>query len=108
MQRSSLQNILFCVIILAIAAFFLFKPKSKGATAVVNFPNGSQTTIDLTQNKQYDFTSNGYQVHLVVEDGSIRFVDSECPDHLCEGFGRLSHSDQMATCLPAGVSVIVN
>ena len=108
MKRSSIQNIIFCLVILAIAALFLFKPKSKGASATVNFPDGSQTIIDLTQDQRYDFESKGYGIHLVVEQESIRFVESECPDHLCEGFGRLSHSDEMATCLPAGVSVVVN
>ncbi len=108
MKSSTLQNILFCCIVLAIAGFFLFRPKAKGSSATASFPDGTQTTIPLDQDKRYDFQANGYGVHLVVEDGSIRFVESECPDHLCEGFGRLSHADQMATCLPAGVSVIVN
>ena len=34
-------------------------------------------------------------------DGAARFVDSPCPDHICEGFGWLSNEDQTATCLPA-------
>lgn len=46
-------------------------------------------------------------VHLVVEDGGIRFVDSVCPDHLCEGFGILRHEGDWASCLPAGVTLRV-
>ena len=51
--------------------------------------------------------SNGYTVHLQVRDGTIAFVDSPCPDHLCEGFGRLSREGDWAACMPAHVSVTV-
>lgn len=108
MKSPKLQNLLFIVIVLAIAVFLLGRPKKQGATATVTLPDQNQQIISLDTNGQYDFEANGYTVHLVVEDGSIRFVDSECPDHLCEGFGRLSNADEMATCLPAGVSVVVN
>ena len=40
-------------------------------------------------------------VHIQIKDGAARFVDSPCPDHICEGFGWLSNEDQTATCLPA-------
>ena len=39
--------------------------------------------------------------HIQIKDGAARFVDSPCPDHICEGFGWLSNEDQTATCLPA-------
>ncbi len=42
-------------------------------------------------------------VHIEIKDGAARFVDSPCPDHICEGFGWLSNEDQTATCLrPCG------
>ena len=40
-------------------------------------------------------------VHIKIQDGAARFVDSPCPDHICESFGWLSEEDQTATCLPA-------
>ena len=42
-----------------------------------------------------------YTVHIEVKNGSARFIESPCPDHICEGFGWLSAEDQTATCLPA-------
>ena len=42
-----------------------------------------------------------YTVHIEVKDGRARFIESPCPDHICEGFGWLSAEDQTATCLPA-------
>lgn len=40
-------------------------------------------------------------VHIRIQNGAARFVDSPCPDHVCESFGWLSEEDQTATCLPA-------
>ena len=40
-------------------------------------------------------------VHIQVQDGAARFVDSPCPDHICEHYGWLREEDQTATCLPA-------
>ena len=44
-------------------------------------------------------------VQLEVRDGAICFVHSVCPDHTCEGFGRLRHVGDWALCAPAGVTV---
>ena len=38
---------------------------------------------------------------MEVKDGAARFIDSPCPDHICEGYGWLTLEDQTATCLPA-------
>ncbi|MBQ3588282.1 MAG: NusG domain II-containing protein, partial [Oscillospiraceae bacterium] len=37
----------------------------------------------------------------------IRFIESICPDHLCEGYGFISYEDETAICMPAGVAVLV-
>ena len=42
-----------------------------------------------------------------VEDGGIAFIDSPCPDHLCEGFGVLRNTGDWAACLPARASVTI-
>ena len=69
-NKKLLANLLFAVVILAIAAVLL---------------------VD----------TGYYTVHIQIKDGAARFVDSPCPDHICEGFGWLSNEDQTATCLPA-------
>ena len=42
-----------------------------------------------------------------VENGGIAFVDSPCPDHLCEGFGTLKNEGDWAACMPAKASVTI-
>ena len=48
-----------------------------------------------------------YIVHLQVKDGAIAFLDSQCPDHVCEQLGWLDKDGAWAACVPAGVYVVV-
>ena len=57
--------------------------------------------LPLDKNDTYDVDTGYYTVHIEIKDGAARFVDSPCPDHICESFGWLSNEDQTATCLPA-------
>ena len=65
---------------------------------------GDQNTVlelPLDVDRTYDVDTGYLTVHIQVEDGAARFVDSPCPDHVCESFGWLRIEDQTATCLPA-------
>ena len=59
----------------------------------------------LDRDATYDIVSGDYTIHLQVQNGAIRFVDSPCPDHLCENFGWLSRAGDWAACLPAKASL---
>ena len=75
-----------------------------GPFAVVVFYTDSGEDIDQYIWLQEGLSNWGY-ITLVVEDNSIRFVDSKCPDHVCEHFGPASNEYDFPACLPAGVSV---
>ena len=94
MKRTTRNNLIFLLAVGAvIAALWLAgraAPRRTGAVALV----------------QYGDTGY-YTIHLQVEDGGIRFVDSPCPDHLCEGFGVLRRAGDWAACLPARASVTI-
>ena len=57
--------------------------------------------LPLTKDATYDVDTGYLTVHIQVQDGAARFVDSPCPDHICEHYGWLREEDQTATCLPA-------
>ena len=50
---------------------------------------------------------DNHTIHLEVKDGAIAFVDSPCPDHLCENYGWLSREGDWAACLPARASLTI-
>ena len=61
--------------------------------------------LPLDVDEPSDVDTGYYTVHIQIKDVAARFVDSPCPDHICEGFGWLSNEDQTATCLPARAAV---
>lgn len=99
-------NIVFAIVILALAAVLLVvrNRHASGSKLTAELIYGdNNTTMDLSLDKDatYDVDTGYYTVHIEVQDGRARFVDSPCPDHICESFGWLSAEDQTATCLPA-------
>lgn len=110
MKNKALKtNLIFAAVLLVIAgiaAYFLAQ-RPTGATAIITYNDNQTLEVNLAEDHRYDLPSGDYTIHLVVEDGSIRFVDSPCPDHLCEGYGRLSQQDDWAACLPAKATVMV-
>ena len=112
-MKKQTQNLLFTLAVLAAAAllFVLTRPaagRGSAPRAVLTY-GAPQTTLtfDLSRDGVYEVDTGRYTIHLRVEDGTIAFVDSPCPDHTCEGFGRLSQQGDWAACLPARASLTV-
>ncbi|MFQ8832356.1 MAG: NusG domain II-containing protein [Ruthenibacterium lactatiformans] len=59
------------------------------------------------QDGTYEISEGKLPVTLEVSEGRIRFINSRCPDHICEGYGWLSKEHDQAVCMPAGVVVSV-
>ena len=67
----------------------------KGEYAVVAIDNAET---------RYEISLEEDAIHTVTEGN---FINSQCPDHLCEGFGFVSQEDDFAVCMPAGVAVLI-
>lgn len=105
-RKDLITNLIFAAVVLAVAAVFLLV-RSKSATGtdlaaeLIYGDDNTVMSIPLDKDTTYDLDTGYYTVHVQVKEGAARFVDSPCPDHVCEGFGWLSREDQTATCLPA-------
>ena len=82
-------------------------PEKLAEKSDLDFGDGITETIPLDEDHDYLYDVGDYIVHLQVKDGAIAFLDSQCPDHVCEQFGWLSEQDAWAACVPAGVYVTV-
>ena len=60
-------------------------------------------TLPLDKDGTYEISEGKLPVTLEVSEGRIRFINSRCPDHICEGYGWLSKEHDQAVCMPAGV-----
>lgn len=108
-----MKNLIFALVVLVLAAALYFgvraahSGKASGLEAIVDFGNGVTETLSLDTDHDYVYDVGDYVVHLQVKDGAIAFLDSQCPDHVCEQFGWLDKDGAWAACIPAGVYVIV-
>lgn len=109
--RTHKKELLFTLAILAIAAGLWLATHaghSSGTVAVVRYGDPQvEQRIDLSKDADYDIDTGEYTVHLHVADGGIAFVNSPCPDHLCEGFGILKTAGDWAACMPARTSITI-
>lgn len=110
--RRWLVNLIFAAVVLVMAgALWLAfgRPEVPGEhlTAVADFGMGAVERIPLDTDHDYYYQVGDYIVHLQVKQGAIAFLDSQCPDHVCESFGWLDQPGQWACCVPAGVYLSV-
>ena len=76
----------------------------EGTKAVVTY-NG-EVIAEIPLNKPDTYTVEGdLTATLVVENGKIRFVNSKCPDKICEAFGWIGRPGESAVCAPAKLAV---
>ncbi|MFV0413240.1 MAG: NusG domain II-containing protein [Oscillospiraceae bacterium] len=94
------------VLAAALLLVFFVWNRSQGGTAQVTLVTsaGTEVTeISLAEDKIVHIEGAPFAVTLEVSDGRIRFIESQCPDHICENVGWLQYEGDEAICLPAKV-----
>ena len=109
-NKNLAKNLVFtALLLLAAGALFLLTHRGGTAhTAVLRYGDPQvEQRIALDKDADYAVDTGTYTIHLHVEGGGIAFVDSPCPDHLCEGFGTLRNPGDWAACMPARASITI-
>ena len=109
-RRRLIVNAAFAAAVLlaaGLAWWALRRSSGPALYARADFGMGAVEMLPLDTDYDYYYQVDGYIVHLQVRDGAVAFLDSQCPDHVCEDFGWLSQPGQWACCAPAGVFVTV-
>lgn len=104
MKKNLKTNLIFAGVLLAVAFGLLIwqmVTAEPGMEAVLSYGSNKVQRFSLAEDGVHDVNVGAYTIHLEVADGAIRFVDSPCPDHNCEGFGWLRNDGDWAACLPA-------
>lgn len=99
---SKKEAVLLLVLAAAAVLALALRPRAAGGQARLTFADGSSVTLSLDRDGRYTFDEGRLPVTLQVKAGRVRFVDSVCPDHICEGFGWIFRQGQTAVCAPAG------
>lgn len=95
-----------------IASAFIFLPgfgKNQYNIARVTLDGKEIMQIDLAgDDTVYDlYPDYGVPVRFELKDHQIRYVDVDCPDHLCEKEGFISKELEYAICMPNKVAVMI-
>ena len=95
---------LFFLLAIASAAFFLWRAGAEGIPARAEIYLGSElkAEIDLTSPipRRFSIAERPEVVFEVFSDGSIAFVQSDCPNKICIRSGRLKIPGTVAACIP--------
>ncbi len=79
---------------------------ASGDVCVLRTPD-TRTVLPLSEDTEFDITSNGIDLHIVIENGKARVESSACPDKICVHRGEISKSGQSAVCVPARLSLVI-
>lgn len=104
--------ILLAVFLLAAAAWLFWRAtaSSEQNLAVITLDGAEIRRIDLETEPDGVFSLQqeyGVPVSFEVKEGAIRFVNVDCPDHICEDEGFVSLEGQTAVCMPNRVALSI-
>ncbi|MFV0255274.1 MAG: NusG domain II-containing protein [Erysipelotrichaceae bacterium] len=109
------REVIFMMILLLLVAIILlvwsFLFNTKGNSAIIYYGETIIYEVDLVENQpEEEFKIEGYEdvVFKLYEDGSIAFIEADCPDHVCIDTGKISQVGQVAICLPNQIMVVIN
>ena len=106
LNRSDIFIIVGIVAACAAMLLWLNRPASEKVRAEISVDGKIVRTIDLdTAEDGVISLDENSKVHFQIENHAIRFVNTECPDKLCENVGYINRPNSVAICLPNRVSV---
>ena len=95
-------------LLLAVSLFYLFTARRADGERYAEIRVNGQISVTVALNKDGLHSPAGLPaVRIAVRNGSVGFVDSDCPDKICVHTGFLSIPGQSAVCLPNRVAVQV-
>ena len=80
---------------------------SQGGKAEIYINNHLMDTVDLSVDREYEFTGELSVVKVVVDNCEIRVTESGCPLKLCQRRGAVSRIGESIVCLPNKFAIIV-
>lgn len=101
-----------CVIILLAVVcagtfFFSFFGKHDASSFTVKAEDET-IVCSLSDEREFSLESNGYCLTVIVNDGTVSVVSSDCPDKICVTTGKISEPGQAIICIPARVVIEIS
>lgn len=88
--------LLFAALVYLYAQNFIFK---NSQTAEILYDNTVIETVSLDKDRTFSLDEFP-NIVFEIKDGSIAFIQSDCPDKVCVHTGFINKTGQTAVCLP--------
>lgn len=79
----------------------------EGGEARIRGASGYDRVVRLDRDARYEVPGPLGVSVIEVRSGSVRMVDSPCPEHVCERMGPADAAGETIVCVPNGVAVTV-
>ena len=109
-MRLRYEFIIVGIVIAAAAGLFLMREAMLGGEGALyaEIQHNSELVMTVALAEDAIFSPEGMpNVVFEVRDGSIAFIEADCPDQVCINTGALHRAGQVAVCLPNGLIVQV-
>ena len=81
-------------------SLFAFRAGSDGAFVSVSVDGARTAVYSLSQDRTVELEAGGGHNTLVIENGTVRMTEADCPNGDCMGFAPISREGQIIVCLP--------
>lgn len=105
MKVKPLDVLAIALSLAAVAAFALGAYGGGDAGQVVIEASGTRYRFPIGQDREERFAGPRGDTVVAISGGTVRVVDSPCPDKICVAAGAISRTGQFVACLPNRVSV---
>ncbi len=107
-----LAVVLCAVVVLCLVLLWVQRSRQETGTVAKVWLDGQVVlTFDLGDYEESTLVDlepvTGRTAKVELKDHQIRFVQVDCPDHVCEGYGFLSQVNQTAVCMPNRLVITV-
>lgn len=99
------------LLVLSVAYFGIKIMSDKNADSItkveVRYKDQVLKTVDINKNAEYVIDVELGHMTIVVEDGQYYVKDVDCPDKICEQFGKVTKgSEVIIACLPNNIVLV--
>ncbi|OHD73100.1 MAG: hypothetical protein A2177_13115 [Spirochaetes bacterium RBG_13_68_11] len=105
MKLKSLDIAAIVVSLAVVAAFAIAAYGGGAAGQVVVEASGTRYRFPISTDRVERFAGPRGETIVEIRDGTVRVLDSPCPDKICVAAGAISRTGQFIACLPNRVSV---
>ena len=92
--------VLVALVAAGAAATYIFGAATDARTAHIQDADGNTYDMPLNENATLVVDSSAGENTVVVEDGTVRVSEADCPNQDCVHQGRISNAGQQIVCLP--------